>query len=271
MRLNTIGMNLRATVAVAFVLAAAAVPARAQHPIELQFDDGLVTLRVRNAPVRAVLEEWARVTGATIVAGDRVAGPPLTLDLTRVPERQALDTLLRNVAGYMLAPRRPGSTGASAFDRILILPTSAAPRNPPPQRAATSPVQPRRTVVSEQPPFGVPEDVTEQEHGDTPEEAGRAYEMPGGGRVVVPGRFQPPPVGAGFQPPATFGDDPNIVVPGGENADPASDNGGNTGAAPTTTNPFGVPFGSSATTPGVVTPVPQQGNDRGQRRPQGQR
>ena len=116
---------------VAAVLLGWALPAIAQESVKLQFNAGQVTLSVQNAPVRVILAEWARLGGATIVNGDRVAGPPVTLELTGVPERQALDVVLRSVAGYILAPRRAGSRGASEFDRILVLPTSVAPRNPP--------------------------------------------------------------------------------------------------------------------------------------------
>src|SRR5688572_27077962 len=104
--------------------------------VQLQFNAGQVTLSAQNAPVRAILQEWARLGGATIINGDRVAGPPVTLELTGVPERQALDVVLRSVAGYIVAPRRAGSQGASAFDRIMILPTSVAPRTPAPAAAA---------------------------------------------------------------------------------------------------------------------------------------
>ena len=46
-----------------------------------------------------------------------------------VPERQALDIVLRGVSGYVARGARAGRTGASTFDRIMILPTSVAPRN----------------------------------------------------------------------------------------------------------------------------------------------
>ena len=124
--------------ALAALIALCAVPARAQQGVALRFQDGRVTLRADNAPVRTILAEWARLGGATIVNGERVVGPPVTIELTDVPERQALDVVLRNVAGYLLAPRRAGSQAASTFDRILILPTSVAPRNPPPAAAAES-------------------------------------------------------------------------------------------------------------------------------------
>jgi hypothetical protein len=123
-------MQFRISAAV-IVFVALASPGQAQG-VKRQFNAGEVTLSAQNAPVRAILQEWARLGGATIVNADRVAGPPVTLELTGVPERQALDVVLRSVAGYIVAPRPQGSAGASAFDRILILPTSVAPRNPPP-------------------------------------------------------------------------------------------------------------------------------------------
>ena len=43
--------------------------------------------------------------GATIVNGNNVVGP-LTLELVGVPEQQTLDIILRDAAGYVLAPRR---------------------------------------------------------------------------------------------------------------------------------------------------------------------
>ena len=110
-----------------------------------------MTLSAQNAPVRAILQEWARLGGATIVNGDRVAGPPVTLELTGVPERQALDVVLRSVAGYIVAPRRAGSPGASAFDRIMILPTSVAPRAPAPAAAARGRAVMRPGVIARPP------------------------------------------------------------------------------------------------------------------------
>src|SRR5688572_24816833 len=145
------------------VLLAGAWPAQAQQSVNLQFSNGRVSLRAQNAPVRAILAEWARLGGATIINGDRVPGAPVTLELTNVPESQALDIVLRSVAGYMLGPRRAGTSGASAYDRIMILPTSVAPRNPaptPPPTAAARPGLPRPIAPRLQPPDGaVPDDV----------------------------------------------------------------------------------------------------------------
>jgi hypothetical protein len=109
------------------VLAVAlAIPAEAQ--LKLQISDGRVTLDAVNVPTRQILAEWARIGGTRIVGGDKVAGAPLTLKLVDVPEKQALDIILRNVAGFMAAPRLASAApGASTYDRILIMATSSAP------------------------------------------------------------------------------------------------------------------------------------------------
>ncbi|MBI2186667.1 MAG: hypothetical protein HYU37_06020 [Acidobacteria bacterium] len=230
-----------------------------EQPVQLQFQDGRVTLRVQNAPVRAILAEWARLGGATIVNGDKVAGPPLTLELTGVPERQALDVVLRSVAGYMLAPRRAGATGASAFDRIMILPTSVAPRNPPPAPAAAtaprpSPLLPRPPVIARP-----PEPALVEQPGDAaePDEAVADAASPSDPTVApVPGqpRVLPRPlVRPPVMPPGGIGaeivpeqEEPEVAQPGMQPA-----------VVPTPSNPFGIPAGSS-TTPGVIAPAPRQ-------------
>jgi hypothetical protein len=124
------------TVVIAFWASAAS----AQQPVEVQFGNGMVTLHARNASVRQVLDEWARVGSATIVNADGISGAQVTLDLNGVPESQALKILLRNVSGYVVAARVKSQPGASAFDRVVVLPTSAAPRPVSTASAAAPPV-----------------------------------------------------------------------------------------------------------------------------------
>ena len=237
---------------VAAVLLGWALPLRAQQPVELQFDTGLVTLSAQNVPVRTILAEWARMGGATIVNGDRVVGPPVTIELNGVPEQQALGIILRSVAGYVLAPRRSGSSSASAFDRILILATSAAPRNPPPPAVASSAPRPtlRRQAAVARPPQAGP--INAGQDGTFPfgGQAPAAVNPPGAGdpRLVPQPLVTRPPLPAGLE----------LLNPQNMNGDgsgqgPASP----AGVVTTPSNPFGIPFGSSAT-PGVVTPTPQQ-------------
>src|SRR5262245_12755368 len=99
--------------------------ARAEPSIQLAFVHGRVWLAAANAPVAGILREWARRGNVRIVNGDAVPGGPVTLTLTGVPEREALRIILREAAGYVLAARADGVSGASMFDRILILPATA--------------------------------------------------------------------------------------------------------------------------------------------------
>ena len=62
-----------------------------------------VRLNAQNVPVSQILAEWARRGRTTIVNGERVPGPPVTLELQDVPEQQALDIVLRSVSGYLVA------------------------------------------------------------------------------------------------------------------------------------------------------------------------
>lgn len=240
--------------ALAALLTALAVPAHAQQTVKLQFDGGQVTLSAQNAPVRTILAEWAKLGGATIINGDRVAGPPVTLELAGVPERQALDIVLRSVAGYIVAPRPAGSTGASAFDRIMILPTSVAPRNPAPAAAAAGARPPIVRPGIMRPPD--PNDAAIEGGIDLPDplEDPTALNQGRDPRIVQPPFVMRPPV------------EDNIGVD--QEVDPAEkeDPAAQPGLAPTPTNPFGVPFGSSAT-PGVVTPVPTVRTPVPQQRP----
>ena len=74
--------------------------------LTLAFKDGLVTLKAVDTPLRQVLQEWARIGQTRIIGLEKLAGAPLTLELSDVPEKQALEILLRQIAGYMAAPRR---------------------------------------------------------------------------------------------------------------------------------------------------------------------
>jgi hypothetical protein len=144
-------MTLR-TLAVCAALLLQAVPAAAQN-VKLEFAGGRVTLIAQNASISAILAEWARLGGTRIVNGERIPGAPVTLELRDVPEQSALDLLFRGVAGYMLAARPVGSSGASTFDRIMILPVSSAPR-PASSSAAFTPAPVPVPQVRQEPPRG---------------------------------------------------------------------------------------------------------------------
>lgn len=99
----------------------------AAQTVTLQFHEGKVKLSAQNVPVSRILAEWARAGKTTIVNGERVPGPAVSIELDDVPEQQALDIVLRGVSGYLVAGRETATTGTSSFDCIFILPTSSRP------------------------------------------------------------------------------------------------------------------------------------------------
>lgn len=227
-------------------------PALAQS-VALEFHDGRVTLRAENAALRAILNEWSRVGGTRIINAERLAGPPLTLQLDAVPERQALDIILRGVAGYMLGPRRAGSAARSTVDSILLVPVSSAPR--PAQAAAPPP-----PIFTLPPPDAAGE---ANDSGTDPADAGLG-EPSGGGPAPQPRRN---PRERAF-PQVTLPQD-QVTLPQDDEAlsvqpEPeAPEQESPPPARPS--NPFGVLPGSSR--PGTITPAPQP-RDAG--RPAGQ-
>jgi type II secretory pathway component GspD/PulD (secretin) len=91
----------RAALAIAFLTAAAATASAGE--LKLTIGNGLVTLVAKDVTIREILAEWARVGQTRIVNADKLTGGPVTLELTNVPEAQALDTVLRSAAGYVMA------------------------------------------------------------------------------------------------------------------------------------------------------------------------
>ena len=118
-------MLLRFVLATA-VFALAAGPASAGE-LRLSLANGRATVSAKDVTVREILAEWARVGQTRIVNAEKLVGAPVTLELIDVPEAQALDAILRSASGYVMAPRMPGSPGASVYDRILILASSRPP------------------------------------------------------------------------------------------------------------------------------------------------
>jgi hypothetical protein len=211
--------------------------ASAQSVVNLEFKDGRVKLVTENAPVSAILAEWARRGKTTIVNGERIPGAPATLQLVDVPEREALDIVLRGASGYMVAERDAPLSGASAIDRILILPTSRVTTSssplPSPAAQAAQVVQP--AIVDDEddapPPFPV---------GQRPNP-----QLPPGVRLPP----QPVTEGSRLPPPAP-------AVPGAVPVDRGVNDEDQRPPAPTPNNPFGVNPGTSQ--PGVINPTPQR-------------
>ncbi len=124
--------------------------------VQVSMHDGLVSVVARDATVRQILTEWARVGQTRVVNVEKIPGGPITLELVNVPEDQALDILLRSVSGYMAAPRTMKAANLSRFDRVVVMPTSAAPRAPVAAAPQQAPMFPQAPSQFGQAPFAQP-------------------------------------------------------------------------------------------------------------------
>ena len=136
MRLNILGSLL-----VGITLATTTASA----DVHITMADGKVTVSAKDATVGQILNEWARVGQTRIINIDRLPGTPVSIELTNLPEAQALDTVLRSASGYLAAPRAVALPNASAYDRIFVLATSSGtlsrtPPAPPTQGAFVPPM-----------------------------------------------------------------------------------------------------------------------------------
>jgi len=218
-------MKVRILLAAA-LLSLGALPAAAQS-VKLSFHGGKVDLAADNATVRAILTEWARVGGTRIVNAERLSGPAMTLEFKDAYEQTVLEALLRGVSGYIVGPRQvAGAATASGFDRIVLLPTSNAPRNAPPTTAVSRPPGP-------QPIRRLPAPVEDDADDDAEEIDAAVAGAPNTPRPETPADLR-----------RRLG---QLLE-----AEPDDDDEPAPAAAPT--NPFGVTTGAAR--PGVITPAP---------------
>ena len=121
------GRSWVAGVAAVAVAASGAVRTAGADELAFTIVGGRVTLIAADVPLRDVLDEWARAGSTRFVGVDAVGASPVSLHLEGVAEREALRLLLRPAAGYLAAPRAPGVSGASIYDRVRIRSARRAP------------------------------------------------------------------------------------------------------------------------------------------------
>lgn len=218
---------LQAVAVVGLVWAAAASTASAE--VRISMDNGRVWLTAKDATVRQILTEWARVGQTKIVNLERIPGGPMTLELKDAPEDQALNLLLRSVAGYLAAPRAAMVANASLFDRIIVMPTAAAPR---PALAAAAPPPPTFNPPAQQ---VVPADDDDDERAAP--------------NAPVPTQNQRGPVFNSFPPPQVL--NPPQGTPLNPGAFPQ-------GAPPTTIPGTTSRVPGTVSAPGMIAPMPAQ-------------
>lgn len=221
-----------------FAAASLFLSSAASAEVRLTLQDGRVSIVAHDATIRQILTEWARVGQIKIVNLDRVPGGPQTIELTNVPEAEALEVLLRSVSGFIAAPRvAPAGATASQFDRIVVMPSVAAPR-PAPVAVAAGPVfpqpQPPQTPDDDDEPRPPPVQVP-----------------PGTPRGPIFNQFPPPQPSPGGEPGNRVAQPFNPAQPPAA-AQPETQQPRQPSAFPT------APPGGVAV-PGMVAPAPQQG------------
>jgi hypothetical protein len=190
--------------------------------------EGKVSIVAKDATLRQILAEWARVGQAKIVNLERITGSPITIELDNMPESAALDVLLRSVAGYFAMPRAVPADNLAVYDRVVVMPGTATPR------AAVN------TAPSAAPTFPQPQRFTE------PADDEERQQAPNGAPQVPRG-----PVFNTFPQP-----NGNPQVPGGVQQNPAPQNA----APPVQQAPSAFPTApaGAVSVPGMVAPAPPQ-------------
>jgi len=174
-----------------------AVGSQAFADVRITMREGRVSLSAKDATVRQILTEWARVGRTQIVNVERIAGGPITIEFTNVPEAEALDMLLRSLSGYMVAPRAVAIADASNFDRIIVMPTSASPR-PAVSASASAPPPPA--------PFGQMNGIMQPPQEDDNNQAPGAVQLPPALAPIFNNlNLQPQPAGANPRRPGNTG------------------------------------------------------------------
>jgi hypothetical protein len=195
-------------------------PPTASADVQLSMQNGRVSIVAKDATVRQILTEWARVGQTKIVNVERIPGGPMTIELNNVSESQALEVLLRAMSGYIAAPRAVEAANLSRFDRIIVMPTLASAR-PAVAASAPAPVYQQQSPQYAQQPPQVVDDADDEQPAPIvagpPQNRGPVFNtFPVQPTTVAP-QFQMPPQPqvpqvqpAGF-PTAPYG---GVAVPG---------------------------------------------------------
>ena len=215
---------------------AAMAPIAAVDGLEVSFADGRVTVIADQVPLRTILDEWSRLGDTEFVDSDpdsgslQLAAQPLQIQLVDVPEAEALRILLRDVAGFIAAPRPGPLAGTSRYGRVLVMATS---RPQPGNAFVPAPDRPGLPTAQRGPRVAVPTDGLGATQGASEDQAMEAL------RRILPQPLDPAQTN---QPPASR-PQPN-------------------GAAPTASRP-GMPVTTTDESPVFIRrPVRPQPDDR---------
>jgi hypothetical protein len=226
---------LPAVAAVALVASPAA--AQTSTPgVSLVIRDGRVTLRAQQASLRQILAEWERQGQVKVVGADKLVGAPVTLTIVDLPEKQALEIVMRGVPGYMAVDRVAQSgtpAGSSRFDRVVVMARAATPVAAAPvgslggSRGMPAPAQPPaafQQTMPEMPPAFAPPAGDEGNVAAGPErndvEQFQQVEPPMPDAPVANAYPGSPYIGASANSPGPYGGNPAAAAAAGLTAAP---------------------------------------------------
>jgi hypothetical protein len=211
--------------------------------VELKIGDGKISIDAQDVTIRQILSDWARLGKTQIVNLERLASGPISLKLDGVPEKEALDVILRMVPGYVAAPRSSYVPGASIYDRILILATATTVQAPAARQQVPtfpSPMSPNVTQLRPGQPFMTPGTPAETPADADPQDDPAIAAAAAAGLVTVPALMPGPTMLNPNQP----------LMPPGASPTPAQPPAG----AAVPANPWNAPAGASR--PGLAPPPP---------------
>lgn len=228
-----------------------------ERTLQLAFNEnGTVDLAARNVTVRDILSEWSKQCDCNVVNAEQLRGGAIMLPLQfeGASQSDVLQSLLRQAAGYVLTPQRPGVASASNYETIYILATS----NP----VAGAYVPPSTIPSTSMPTMGAPEDEippVSPMPSDFDEPAREAPQGPPstnpfGSRTSAPSVYAPGSTGPGTSPGSSPGNQP--VAPGTAPPPPPLPPGGEQPTLPPGFSPSPLPPGTGV--PIVPVPPPDQ-------------
>jgi hypothetical protein len=218
--------------------------------LTLSIQDGKVSINAEDVTIRQILTEWARLGKTQIINLERVVSGPITVKFDALPEKQALDIILRTVPGYLAAPRESYLADASVYDRILIMATTTtvaattttvAARPQLPYQGSPQTQSPNLTQLRAMPPALTPGALPEDPADDQDQQDDAALAAAAAaGLVAVPAL--PPPPGAMIRPRPTGPATAQQPAPTA------------TSPVATPSNPWNAPIGTER--PGLAPPPP---------------
>jgi hypothetical protein len=173
-----------------------------ERKLEITFEGSNVTLRAANVSLPEILAEWGRLSGCVMVNADRLSRVPIIapIQFDNQPQQRVLESLLRPAAGFILTARKADRPGATDFEAVFILATSAPSQSSYPGMTTQAPIS--NVDTSEVPPIPPPPPPTPE--SQQPPAASRPTTSPG---VYVQPIIAVPPSNstgrAGTPPPPT--------------------------------------------------------------------